>query len=272
MHSFKDEVVWITGASSGIGAALAREFANRGAIVCVSARRKERLAYLVRELQDEGLRAAAYPCDVSDEEQLAQTVRSIVADHGRLDCAVANAGLAIGGRIETLSADEWRRQLDVNVVGVAMTAKYALSELRASGGRLALVGSVMSMMSTAKSGPYAASKFAVRAIGQTLSLELHGSGVSCTTIHPGFVASEINKVDNQGVYHEDARDRRPARLLWPTDKAARVMADAIARRKREYVFTAHGKVGGYAGRHFPGLVHFALTRGTRGRKAPSASL
>tara|TARA_R110002096_G_scaffold44526_13_gene120723 strand:+ start:370811 stop:371596 length:786 start_codon:yes stop_codon:yes gene_type:complete len=260
MHSFQDEVVWITGASAGIGAALAHEFSKRGAIVCLSARRTERLEELAATIGEAGGRAHAYPCDVTIEDDVAGVVQAIVKDHGKLDCAVANAGFGVSGRIESLSADDWRRQFDVNVVGSAITAKYALSELRQSHGRMVLVGSIMSMISTPKAGAYSASKYAVRSIGQTLSLELHGSGASCTTIHPGYVATEIALVDNEGVFHEDREDRRPTKFMWPADKAANVMVNAIARRKREFVFTGHGKMGGYLGRHFPGLVHFAQTR------------
>lgn len=260
MHSFAGEVVWITGASAGIGATLAREFAARGAIVCVSARRKERLAELVQEIEASGGAACAYPCDVTVEHELADTVHAIVRDHGALNCAIANAGFAVGGRVESLKADEWRRQLEVNVIGTAMTAKYALSELRRSNGRMVLIGSIMSMLSSPRAGAYSASKHAVRSIGQTLSLELHGSGVSCTTIHPGYVATEIAQVDNQGRFSEERRDRRPAKFMWSAERAAPVMLKAIAKRKREFVFTGHGKIGGYMGRHFPGVVHFAQTR------------
>lgn len=260
MHDFSGEVVWITGASSGLGASLAREFARLGAVVCLSARRQDRLDTLVSELEAEGRVASAYRCDVTVDEDLRQTVKQIVEDHGRLDCAIANAGYAVRGRIESLTSEEWRQQLEVNVIAAAMTAKYALSELRVSKGRMVLVGSIMSMLSTRNAGAYSASKHAVRSIGQTLSLELHGSGVSCTTLHPGYVATEIAQVSNDGSFDENREDRRPAKLMWTAEQAAKVMVKAIARRKREYVFTGHGKVGGYMGRHFPGLVHFAQTR------------
>jgi short-subunit dehydrogenase len=260
MHDFTGEVVWITGASAGIGASLAREFASLGAIVCVSARRKDRLENLVEEIQAQGGVAAAYPCDVTLETELETVVQQIVQDHGKLDCAVANAGFAVSGRVESLKAEEWQRQFEVNVIGTAMTAKYALSELRQTKGRMVLVGSIMSMMTSPKAGAYSASKHAVRSIGQTLSLELHGSGVSCTTLHPGYIATEIAQVKNDGSFDEDREDRRPAKLMWSADRAARVMIKAIAKRKREHVFTGHGKIGGYMGRHFPGLVHFAQTR------------
>jgi short-subunit dehydrogenase len=243
-----------------MGASLAREFARLGAVVCVSARRQERLDTLVEEIRESGGTASAYPCDVTIEEELEATVQHIVRDHGKLNCAVANAGYAVRGRVETLRAEDWRRQFEVNVVGVAMTAKYALSELRQTKGRMVVIGSIMSMLSVAKSGAYSASKHAVRSMGQTLSIELHGSGVSCTTLHPGYVATEIAQVDNEGSFEAEREDRRPAKLMWTAERAAQVMVKAIAKRKREYVFTGHGKVGGYMGRHFPGFVHFAQTR------------
>ena len=117
------------------------------------------------------------------------------------------------------------------------------------------------MVPTAGNGAYTASKYAVRAIGQTLSLELAGSGVSCTTLHPGFVASEIAQVDNQGHYSPERSDKRPAALMWPADRAARVMIDAIEKRKREYTFTAHGKLGAFIGQHMPGAIQLATALG-----------
>lgn len=260
MPKFQDSVVWITGASAGLGRELALAFAREGAHVAVSARRAERLQELAAEIEGLGRRALAVPCDVADEARVAGAVEQVVRHFGRLDVAVANAGFGVTGRVETLSAADWRRQLDVNVVGLALTARHALPHLRGTGGRLALVGSVAGMLPGPGAGAYSASKAAVRSIGRTLAVELHGSGVSCTTLEPGFVESEIGRVDNQGVYRPERRDRRPRLLLWPTDRAARVMLRAIHRREREYVFTAHGRVAGFLGRHWPALVHFALTR------------
>jgi NAD(P)-dependent dehydrogenase (short-subunit alcohol dehydrogenase family) len=258
---FEDAVVWITGGGSGIGRSLALEFAREGAFVAVSGRREAKLAEVVRDVEALGGRAIAVTCDVTDEADVERAAAEVVTALGPMDVAVANAGFAVAGRIEKLSAEDWRRQLDTNVVGLAITARHAIPHLRETRGRLALVGSVASMLSTPNVGAYAASKYAARAIGQALAAELHGSGVSCTTVHPGFVASEIGQVDNQGVYRPEFEDRRPQKLLWSPERAARVMVRAIHARKREYVFTGHGKVGGFLGRHAPGLVHFFVTRG-----------
>jgi NAD(P)-dependent dehydrogenase (short-subunit alcohol dehydrogenase family) len=258
---FEDKVVWITGGGSGIGRSLALEFAREGAMVAVSGRRKDKLEEVVRDVEAVGGRAIGVTCNVTDEADVKRAADEVVTALGKLDVAVANAGFSVAGKIESLSAADWRRQLDTNVVGLAVTARHALPHLRKTAGRLVLVGSVASMVATPKVGAYSASKFAVRAIGQTLAAELHGSGVTCTTIHPGFVESEISQVDNDGNFRPEFQDRRPKNLMWSSEKAAQVMVRAIAKRKREYVFTGHGKIGAFLGRHMPGVVHFFVTRG-----------
>jgi NAD(P)-dependent dehydrogenase (short-subunit alcohol dehydrogenase family) len=257
---FDEHVVWITGGGTGIGKAIAIEFANQGAKVAVSGRRLDRLEGAVAELKALGADALAVPCDVTDEESVQAAVEAVVQHFGKLDVCVANAGFSVAGRIKKLRASEWRRQFDVNVIGVAITCRAALPHLEATKGRVALIGSVAALFPAPGLGPYAASKAAVRCIGMALSGELHGTGVSCTTIHPGFVESEIAQVDNQGRFDGDREDRRPKNLMWKSDRAARVIVNGIYKRKREFVFTGHGKVGAFFGQHFPGLGYMA-TRG-----------
>ncbi len=258
--TFAGKVVWITGGSAGIGREMAFEFARQGARVAVSGRRKDRLDEVVSEVEQLGAEGLAVPCDVTVEAEVEAAVAQILDHWSRLDVAVANAGFGVSGKVEELTADDWRRQFDVNVVGAAITARHAIPALRETKGRLGLTGSVAGLMASPGAGAYHASKYALRALGQVLSLELDGSGVTCTTIHPGFVESEIAQVDNEGNFREDWTDRRPAALMWPTDKAAKVMVAAIRKRKREYVFTAHGKAAAFLGKHAPGVLHFAMTK------------
>jgi NAD(P)-dependent dehydrogenase (short-subunit alcohol dehydrogenase family) len=263
---FADQVVWITGASSGIGRELALAFARSGAHVALSARREDRLAEVVAEVMALGRDARAVVCDVTDESQVQSGAAAVERHFGRLDVAVANAGFAVRGRVEQLTAADWRRQMDTNVVGAAVTARHAIPLLRATRGRMVLIGSVAGTLPGPGVSAYTASKAAVAAIGASLSLELKGSGVSCTTILPGYVESEIGRVDSAGVFQPEQEDRMPAWLKWRTDHAARVMLRAIHRREREFVFTSHGRAAAFVGRHLPGLVHLALSSGTLRRR------
>ncbi|UJR82080.1 SDR family NAD(P)-dependent oxidoreductase [Sandaracinus amylolyticus] len=264
---WQDQVAWITGAGSGIGRALAIELGRQGAIVAVSGRRQQRLEEVAREVEAAGGRALAVPCDVTEESDVVIASSSIVRELGRLDLAIANAGFSVAGAVRDLSAEDWRRQLDTNVIGAAMTARHALPHLERTKGRIALVGSVSALLPTPRMAAYTASKYALRAIGQTLSIELDGTGVSCTLVHPGFVESEIAQVDNQGRHDPSRADKRPKNLMWPADRAAREMLRAIRARKREHVFTGHGKLGAALGQHAPGIAHFVMTRGAAKRQA-----
>jgi NAD(P)-dependent dehydrogenase (short-subunit alcohol dehydrogenase family) len=267
MQQFQGQVVWITGASAGMGRTLALEFARRGADVAVSARRLDRLTALVDEIDALGRRGLAVPCDVTKDEEVARAVEAVLAHFGRMDVAVANAGFGVVGRLEDLGDADLRRQFDTNVFGAMSTARHALPALRRSKGRLALVSSVAGLLASPRTGAYTASKFALRALGLTLAQELHGSGASCTLLNPGFVATEIGQVDNAGTWDGSRKDARPMRLMWSAEDAARVMVDAIHKRKREYTFTLHGKFGAWLGQHMPGLVHLIMRGQGRSRRA-----
>lgn len=263
MTNTKQNVVWITGASSGIGKAMAFEWARSGYRVALSARRKELLDSVANEIKNSGGEALVVPVDIMEEASIEAAVLQIITTWDRLDVAVANAGFGVVGSIDKLTATNWNRQLQGNVTGLALTVKYALPHLKQHSGRIGLVGSVGAYLPNPNVGAYGASKAAVHSIGLTLQVELMGTGVSCTTIHPGFVVSEIAKIDNEGVWHPERSDPRPENLMWPTDKAAKVMVKAIMKRKRNYVFTTHGRVLVWLQRWFPGLVRGIMAKGPK---------
>lgn len=250
----EQQVVWITGASSGIGRELALQYASNGRAVAISARRMELLEALALEINNSGGDALVVACDVTDVQSIKNAVEQVAKHYGRIDIAIANAGCGVLGFLETITVEDWQRQLLINVTGLAMTVKYVLPELRKTQGRLVLIGSVAAFLPNPMVGAYGASKAAVHNIGETLQVELKGSGVSCTTIHPGFVESNITRVDNKGVFHPDAKDPRPAKLMWSTQKAVKVMLKAIEKRKKVYLFTTHGKVLVFLGKYFPVLA------------------
>ena len=198
MGRWSNSVVFITGASAGIGEALARKLASEGATVAVGARRLERLESLVDSLTAGGAKALAIQCDVTEPEAMTNAVARIIGAYGRLDMVVANAGFGVAGSLLKLTNDDYQRQLETNVYGVMNTLRAAHPELQKSQGRAAIVGSVNSFVSLPGNSAYAMSKFAVRALAQSLWAEWR-SEVSTRPDLPRFSLG-IRQVNNQGVY------------------------------------------------------------------------
>jgi short-subunit dehydrogenase len=258
--SFQGKTVWITGAGSGLGKAMTLAFAKQGANLALSGRRADRLALVAEEASQWDCQTLVVPCDVTDLEELENAVQLIIEEYGQMDVSIANAGFAVNGTVEQLEGKDWEKQFAVNVVGLANTVKVALPNLRKSEGRMVLIGSVAAWFPASRSVAYCASKATVHAIGQAISAELHGSKTSCTTIHPGFVESEIAQVDNDGVFDASRKDRRPKQLMWTSERAATVMLKAIHKRKRTFVFTFHGKFIVWIARFFPGVCFYLMRK------------
>jgi len=261
---FEGQVVLITGASSGIGAALAREFAKEGAHTVLLARRVDRIDTLAKELTTGSRRSLALAGDVTCDGDLERTVDLARREFGRLDVAVANAGFSVAGRLLDLTLDDYRRQLETNVFGVLRTVIAALPELQRTRGRIVLIGSMFGAMSIPAGTPYCMSKYALAGLADGLSLELEPYGVSVTHIMAGVIDTEIYQVDNRGL-HSDAPPRPPPpkMLRMPAEQAARQIVSAAYRRKRSYILPLHAKLGIFLQRHFPALAHLAIAQATR---------
>lgn len=257
-NKFRNHVVWITGASSGIGAALAKEFIREGAIVALSARRLERLNQLKKELGDN---AHVFPLDVQNKSMVDTVCAQIKSNLGKLDTVVANAGYGVFGLLEKLSEEMWRKQFDTNVFGVVWTLQAAIPHLKETKGRIAIMSSVAGKLAFGQGAAYSASKFALMGIANSLYQELHKSGISVTNIAPGVVESELGHVNNLGQLQAHSRiDNKGMFFKWPTDKAAKVMVKAIHGRQREAIITGHGKVAAFLGSYLPSLTYWGMAK------------
>ena len=215
--------VFITGASSGIGAALARHYARNGANVGLFARRESELETLAATLP--AGRAAAYAGDVRDAEALNHAAADFIARFGTPDVVIANAGVSRGALTqyaEDLPA--FRAVFDTNMVGMVHTFQPFLAAMNKAGhGALVGIASIAGYRGLPGSGAYSASKAAAITYLESLRLEQRGTGVSVLTICPGYIATPMTE-----------HNPYPMPFLLGVDKAARLIARAIEKRKRFY--------------------------------------
>jgi NAD(P)-dependent dehydrogenase (short-subunit alcohol dehydrogenase family) len=187
----EDKVTLITGASQGLGRALALAFAGEGARVVVNARSEESVRPVAREVEEAGAEVLAVAADVSKEEDVERLVRETVGRFGRIDVLVNNAGL-LGPRvgIEEYPEDEWRRVIDANLTGPFLVSKAAIPHVAESGSIINVVSGV-SVEGRAEWGAYSVSKFGVEGLNQILAAELAGRGIRVNAVDPGGMRTDM---------------------------------------------------------------------------------
>jgi NADP-dependent 3-hydroxy acid dehydrogenase YdfG len=192
MTELGGRVIAITGASSGIGEATAVACARAGATVALAARRAERLEEVASRIRADGGSVSTRITDVADEAAARAFVEGAHREHGRLDALVNNAGVMHLGTIEGAPLDEWRRMIDVNVMGVLYCTHAALPLLTAQGfGDVVMVSSVGGRVTAPYSGVYCLTKWGIGAFSEVLRKETLGTGVRVIVIEPGRVESEL---------------------------------------------------------------------------------
>lgn len=188
----REKVTIITGASTGIGRATARLFAEHGAIVVLAARSTDKLEALARELQALGQQALAIPTDVTQEEAVRQLVAKTIERYGRVDILINNAGVGGAGAIAEYPADAYRQLIDLNVFGPFYGMQAVIPHMRQRGG-----GLIINISSTATKqlyptvGPYTSTKFALNSLSDAARLELAPDNIRVITVYPHNTASDF---------------------------------------------------------------------------------
>ncbi|MGI8692341.1 MAG: SDR family NAD(P)-dependent oxidoreductase [Geodermatophilaceae bacterium] len=212
--------IWVTGASSGIGAALARELEERGAQVAISARRKDKLD----EVADGQMHVV--PVDVTDKEAMLAAAASIRAEFGGIDVVVLNAGAWDQVRVDRWDSEVFRRHFEVNLMGLVHGVETVLpAMLDAHAGMIVGIASVAGYRGLPNSEAYGATKAAQINLLESLRVDLRRRGVKVQTVCPGFVKTEMTE-----------RNSFPMPFIIPAERAARYIADGIAKEKAEVVF------------------------------------
>ncbi len=244
--AFAGQVVLLTGASSGIGAELARQFAAAGAKLALVARDVARLEQVAAECRALGSEALVVPGDVSQELSCASVVQRTVEHYHRLDVLVNNAGLGSSGLFEQITdLSIFDTLMRVNYLGSVWCTAHALPHLKTSKGRIVAISSLTGLTGVPKRTAYAATKHAMAGFFDSLRIELAGSGISVTVVYPGFVFSEINQraLSPDGTPFGDRGYQRRKGETMETDECCRLILQSVARRDRDLVMTWRGKIG-----------------------------
>lgn len=241
-------VVLITGASTGIGNALAKELARRGWEVGLVARRSELLLTLAAEIEAAGGKAAWAAADVTDVVAIRDAALQIAQALGPIDLMVANAGTGLPTRATAVPIDAWMQIMRLNVDGAIYSVGAVLPEMVArKAGHLAVVSSVAGYRGLPMSAAYSASKAAVSTFFESLRVDLRAHGIAVTAIHPGFITTPLT-----------AKNKFPMPFLITAERAAVLIADGLERRRSDITFPWQMRILMRWVRYLPNALYDAL--------------
>jgi short-subunit dehydrogenase len=251
-YDWKEKVVLITGASSGIGRALALELGKRGAHLGLTARRAEELSKVAEEVSRAGGQALVLPADVRSTEEINKVAERVREKWGRVDVMIANAGMSTTTAGAQLDAGEAGDVITINVIGVVNSVASVLPDMVKRGdGQLVAISSLASYRGLPKSGAYSASKAAVSTFFESLRVDLRRSGIAVTVIHPGFIRTPMT-----------ANRKKKLPFLLEVDDAACRIIRAVERRARTYAFPWQLASLVRVIRHMPGALYDRLASNT----------
>lgn len=276
MKTFDGRVAAITGAGSGIGRALAKDLARRGAHLALSDIDEVGLADTVAQCEGSAVKVTSQRVDVADRDAVHAWADQVVAEHGKVNLIINNAGVALGATIEGMSYDDFEWLMNINFWGVVYGTKAFLPHLKAAGeGHIVNLSSVFGLISVPSQSAYNAAKFGVRGFTDALRMELDMAdcGVSCTTIHPGGIKTNIARnarMDDSVVALAGsvaaASDQFDKAAMTSPEKAARQILAAVEHDRRRALIGPDAKVIDLISRLPGALYQRVLVRGASRRR------
>jgi short-subunit dehydrogenase len=259
-------VVVLTGASEGVGRALALELARRGLRLVLAARNLERLQVVARECEALGSPAVPVATDVLDPAQCRALIDAAIARFGRLDVLINNAGGTMWARFDALSdLSVYEHLMRLNYLSTVYLTAAALPWLKQAQGRLVVIASMAGLTGVPERTGYSASKHAVVGFSESLRIELAGSGVSVTIIAPDFVLSETHKraigPDGRPLGVSPMRQER----IMTAERCAQLVVPAIEKRRRLLITSLRGRMGRWVRLLWPTLIDRLAARAIRER-------
>lgn len=249
---FQNKVIVITGASSGIGKALAIAFIGQGARVALCARNLEKLRGSFADFDNNNLLLVA--ADVSKEEDCKSFVASVEEKWGAIDALINNAGISMRALFEEVELDVLRELMDINFWGTVYMCKYALPAILKSKGIIAGVSSIAGYRGLPARTGYSSSKFAMQGFLESLRTELLHTGVHVMWVSPGFTASNIRNTALSATGTAQKETPLEENKLMSAEECARIIIQSMERRKRTVVMTLQGKMAVWLNKLIPSFV------------------
>lgn len=250
----KNKVIIITGASSGIGKALALECARRGARLSLAARDMSKLRETAAQLKESGYESLLVQTDVSIESQCKNLIDKTVETYGRIDVLINNAGISMRAIFEEVDLDVIRKLMDTNFWGTAFCTKYAFPYLLQAKGSLVAVSSVAGFKGLPARSGYSASKYAIHGLLDVIRNETQYQGLHVLIACPGFTATNIRFTALSKDGSQQGESPRDESKMVTAEETAIHICKAIEKRKRILVLTFQGKFIHFLNSFFPAIL------------------
>ncbi len=250
----KDKVIIITGASSGIGEALAKKFSSQGSTVVLAARQLDKLYVLKSSLEINGAKVHAIACDVSIESQCKSLIDETIRMYGRIDVLINNAGISMRALFSELDLDVLRKVMDINFWGAVYCTKFAFPHLLQSKGSIVGISSIAGKKGLPGRAGYSASKFALEGFLETIRTENLKKDLHVLVACPGFTASNIRQSALAKDGSQQGESPRDEKNMMSADEVASHIYNAVLKRKRDLILTGNGKLTVFLNKFFPGLM------------------
>lgn len=254
MKPFTDKVVVITGASSGIGKALALEFAAAGAHIAGAARTQEKLDELNKQLFEMNVQTHMVTTDVSIETDCKHLIDETIRHFGKIDVMINNAGISMRALFEDVNLGVLKKSMDINFWGTVYCSKHALPHLLKSKGSLVGVSSIAGYKGLPGRSGYSASKFAMQGLLEVIRIENMKKGLHVLIACPGFTTSNIRKTALAADGSQQGESPRDEEKMMSAEAVAAKIADAVKKRKRTLVLTSQGKMTVLLNKFVPGFL------------------
>lgn len=252
--NFKEKVVIVTGASSGIGLACAKEFYRLGCNVVIAARNLEKLESLAKEFNCDENRCLPVKTDVSNRLDCQQLIEVTKKTYGRIDILINNAGISMRALFQDVKLEVLEKVMEVNFWGTVYCTKYALPHLLESKGVIVGVSSIAGFHGLPGRTAYSASKFAMQGFLESIRIENYKNNIQVIILSAGFTSSNIRKNALNADGYPQGETPLPEDKLIPPEKVAKNMIRSIRKRKRNRIMTLEGQLMVFAQRIIPRIV------------------